>query len=463
MRRTGGDRKVKALKRQRFRDILLAGLALFAMFLGAGNIIFPPFAGVQAGSKWLVVALGFLITAAGLPLLGTFAVARLDGNSNRLCDRAWPVMGKVLNITIIIMIGPLFAIPRTAATTFEMSVLPFLPEAWPKPLLFIACSALFFLVTLALSLSEGKVMDTIGGILSPLLILFLFVTIALSILKPVGAPMETALEGSHFYYGFSSGYQTMDGIGSLVLSGTVASLLLRKGYSKQEAGRMMLPTALISGVLLAAVYLGYVWIGASAGSQLQGLSSRTAMLGQAAYLLAGPYGQMLLAAIILFACLTTSSGLVVTFANYFHGLLKGRVSYRALVILCTLVSFGISLIGVEGIISLAAPVLALIYPVCIMLILLNLLSRFIKRDGAIRGALIGTLSVMPLMLLCSIPATKALGDRLMGYLPLGDAGFGYLLPAALGFVIGHFTAPRNRLHPVHSLEPKQKGKQAEAA
>lgn len=433
------------------------------MFLGAGNIIFPPFAGVEAGSSWLVVALGFLITAAGLPLLGTLAVARLDGNANRLCERAWPWMSKLLNISIIIMIGPLFAIPRTAATTYEMSLLPFLPESLPRPLLFIAASLLFFLLAWLLSLSEGRVMDTIGGILSPLLILFLFITIALSVFRPIGSPVPTQLSGNHFYYGFSSGYQTMDGIGSLVLSSAVATLLLRKGYSKREAGRMMLPMALISGLLLAVVYLGYVWIGASGGQALQGLPSRTAMLGEAAFLLAGPFGRILLAAIIFFACLTTASGLIVTFASYFYRLFKGRIKYRALVTLCTLVSFGISLVGVEGIIKLAAPVLALIYPVCIVLIVLNLLSRFIRRDRAFQGALIGTLLVSPLMLFSAIPATKALADSLIRYLPLGSAGFGYLLPAALGYLIGHFSRPRRRLHPVHTLGPEPKDKRARAA
>lgn len=447
------------MKKRQFLDVLIAGLALFAMFLGAGNIIFPPFVGVQAGSKWPLVGLGFLMTAAGLPLLGTLALAKLGGDSNRLCERAWPVMGKVLNTLIIIIIGPLFAIPRTAATTFELGLLPFLPENFPVKTVFFAVSAVFFLITWLLSQSEGKVLNAIGGVLAPILIVLLFASILLSILRPISTPSAPLLKEGFFYFGFSSGYQTMDGIGSLVMSGTIASLLFQKGYDKSQSRQLIAPIAFIAGLLLSAVYLGFLWIGASAGDTLSGIQGRTAMLSHAIGLLAGNYGRVLLAVIIFFACLTTSSGLVVTFANYFHRLLGGRVGYKTLVTLCTLISFALSLIGVEGIIRLSEPVLIVIYPICIVLVLLNLFSSRIRYDQAFRGALAGTMLVSLVLLLKLIPPVRPYAEAFISWLPLGSAGFGYLLPAVLGYAIGHFVASRQRRDPMPVSRPETAGKQ----
>lgn len=425
------------MKKNLLRDTFVAGLTLFAMFLGAGNIIFPPSVGVNTGSSWLIAAIGFVITGAGLPLLGTLTLSKLGGNADNISKRAWPRMGSILNVVIIVMIGPLFAIPRTAATTCEMSVLPFIGSSLDSNTVFIITSFVFFLITYLLSISQSKVMDSIGGVLSPLLIVFLFITIALSIITPIGTPAKPLVEDSLFYFGFSQGYLTMDGIGSLVMSGTIASFILNKGYSKEETKKMLPKSALIAGILLSIVYFGYTWIGAS-GSQTLGalINNRPLLLSSASLKLAGKFGQILLGAIIFFACLTTSSGLTVTFAQYFNKLSNGKISYRFLVIFAVVSSFLISLIGVEGIIQLSVPILEVIYPICIVLIALHMLGRFVKYDESFKGALIGTFLVCPLIALDKFPTLKNTFDHIINSLPLGKEGFIYLPPAFIGFVIG---------------------------
>lgn len=425
------------MKKNLLRDTFVAGLTLFAMFLGAGNIIFPPSVGVNTGSSWLIAAIGFVITGAGLPLLGTLTLSKVGGNADNISKRAWPRMGSILNVVIIVMIGPLFAIPRTAATTCEMSVLPFIGSSLDSNTVFIITSFVFFLITYLLSISQSKVMDSIGGVLSPLLIVFLFITIALSIITPIGAPAKPLVEDSLFYFGFSQGYLTMDGIGSLVMSGTIASFILNKGYSKEETKKMLPKSALIAGILLSIVYFGYTWIGAS-GSQTLGalINNRPLLLSSASLKLAGKFGQILLGAIIFFACLTTSSGLTVTFAQYFNKLSNGKISYRFLVIFAVVSSFLISLIGVEGIIQLSVPILEVIYPICIVLIALHMLGRFVKYDESFKGALIGTFLVCPLIALDKFPTLKNTFDHIINSLPLGKEGFIYLPPAFIGFVIG---------------------------
>lgn len=426
------------MKKNFIRDSFIAGLTLFAMFLGAGNIIFPPHVGVQAGAKWYIAALGFIITGAGLPLLGTLTLSKLGGNSDNICKRAWPIMGTILNVLIIVMIGPLFAIPRTAATTCEMSVLPFIGENFNKNTVMVITSIVFFALTFLLSISKSKVMDAIGGIISPLLVIFLLITIFISIFRPIGQPtQEISAKGNIFYFGFSNGYLTMDGIGSLVMSGTIAAFIMNKGYTKEETKKMLPKCALIAGFLLGFVYVGYNWIGASGSETLKAFSdNRTLLLSNASLMLAGKAGQVLLGLIIFLACLTTSSGLTVTFAQYFNQLSKGKLSYKFLVVFTIIVSFAISLIGVEGIIKLSVPILEAVYPICIVLILLHTLNRLVKKDEAFKGALIGTMLICPILVLNHISFTKDFAASILSFIPLGNEGFGYLLPAFIGYVIG---------------------------
>lgn len=424
------------MEKRKLRDTLVAGFTLFAMFLGAGNVIFPPYVGAMVGNGWLLAALGFIMTAAGLPLLGTLTIVRLGGKPDRICSRAWPKMSAVLNVLILIMIGPLFAIPRTAATTVEMSVLPFLPNGVNVKIVSAVVAAIFFIITYMLSVSEGKVMDTIGRFLSPMLILFLFISIILSIVHPMGTPAENTVKGSLFYYGFSSGYQTMDGIGSLVMSGTIALFIAQRGYKEEEGRSILVYAALIAAALLGTVYVGYLWIGASGSEMLRAFSSRTEMLSYASLKLSGSWGQILLGLIIFFACLTTSSGLTVTFSQYFRNLSKERFSYKQLCLFVVLISFSISLVGVEGIIALSGPVLEIIYPLCIMLIILNMMGEKICSRGAFKGALIGTLIVCALLTIGKIPGFEETGANIINKLPLGANGFGYLPPATIGFIIG---------------------------
>ena len=418
------------------RDTWVAGLTLFAMFLGAGNIIFPPYIGVQAGHGWLWAALGFLLTAAGFPMLSALAVVKGGGNPDQLSRRFSLRFGKALNAIILLMIGPLFAIPRTAATTFELSLQPFLPVDANMPLLMAATAFLFFAITYVLAVRQGRFMDAIGCVLTPILVVLLVVTIAISAFRPMGSPAAPLLDENLIGFGFKGGYQTMDGIGALVLSGTITALLADKGYDPQKSRGMLRRVVLIAGVLLAGVYLGYIWIGASGNGLLAGLTTRAQILTAAMRNLAGATGQILLALVILFACLTTSAGLTVTFAQYFSQLTNQRISYKRWVGIAVVVSFAISLLGVERIIALADPVLAFAYPLCIVLVALGLLGRAIRSDLAFKGAMVGALLFSALSLVHTLCPDCGWAARIIAWLPLGDFGFGFLLPTVAGGILG---------------------------
>ena len=418
------------------RDIPIVGFALFAMFLGAGNIIFPPFLGAHSGTNFILGWLGFAATGVGLPVLGVVAVAKSGGTADGVSLKVSSKFARILNLLIMTFIGPLFAIPRTAATTVELALEPFLPKAWSTQVILIVGALIFFAICLFFVLSPSNAVDRIGTILTPLLIIFLLALILLSIFKPMGKPVEGLL-AEPFSTGFTTGYQTMDALASIMFGGTVFVTLLQKGYTKDDAKRAMWPIALIAGVALIVVYLGLIWVGASGSATLQNFNEKTALTVAAVGELAGLTGQIILAGIIFFACCTTAFGLIITAADYYRESFGERRSYRFWGILVTLISYFISIIGVEGIIIIAGPLLELIYPVVIVLVVLNLFSPRLQHRWIYIGALIGAAPAAILNALRAFDGVKVFSESLLAYFPFGLSGFGCFVPAAIGGAIGY--------------------------
>ncbi|MDO5737779.1 MAG: branched-chain amino acid transport system II carrier protein [Eubacteriales bacterium] len=421
------------------RDVLVMGFALFAMFLGAGNIIFPPFLGAMSGSKWWLSGLGFLITGSGLPVLGVIAVAKAGGKATDISKRVSPNFALVINCIILTFIGPLFAIPRTAATTVELSIRPFMSDQIDPQTLMIVSSLIFFGICLFFILSSRSVMDRIGNYLTPVLMFFLLILIVLSIFKPLGQPgqpFDEAAESGFFHLGFSTGYQTMDALGSIVFGGTVALSILRKGYDKQETRSMLKGVGIIAGLGIMVVYLGFIWIGASGSSTLQQYSQRSVVTTEAVKLLAGGFGQVLLALIIFLACLTTAIGLLFTAGEYFSDLAKGKLSFKQVVVILTGISYLISILGVEGIINLSTPLLEIIYPLVIILIALNLIGDKIKYDECFRWGVIMAVPMGIVTAMRTISITKPTAEEILTHVPLGPQGFAFFVPAVCGCIAG---------------------------
>lgn len=423
-------------KRSKLRDIPIVGIALFAMFLGAGNIIFPPFIGAHAGTGYLSAWLGFIATGVGLPVLGVVAVARSGGTADGVSNRVSPTFARILDLTIMTFIGPLFAIPRTAATTIELAATPFLPADWPPHLILIVGSLIFFAICLFFVFTPTNAVDRIGTILTPLLILFLLALILISIIHPMGEPVPGTFK-EPFSSGFTTGYQTMDALASIMFGGTIYATLIQKGYSRPEAKRMMWPIAVVAGVAIMLVYLGLIGVGATGSSFLQSFQEKTALTVEAVRHLAGTTGQIILACIIFFACCTTAIGLIMTAANYYREAVGNRRSYHFWAILVTAISYLISIIGVEGIIIIAAPLLELIYPVVIILIVLNLFGDRMQNRWIYIAALIGAAPAAILNALRCFDSCRPFADSILAWFPFGLSGFGCFVPAAVCGVIGY--------------------------
>ena len=346
-------------------DILIIGFALFSMFFGAGNLIFPAYIGVTSGSGWLVSFLGFAIADIGMILLSINAVAKA-GSYQGVVGRAGKKFGLCLEVVMMLCLGPILVVPRTSATTFEMSISPLFSSV--NPVMF---SILFFGLTLILTIKPTKVMDIIGKFLTPVLLIALFVLIGKGILSPIGNLVPATDSQSLFSTGLTQGYQTMDALGIGGVTALIMTSFLAKGYKdKKEVASLTLKASLVAGIGLILVYGGLTYLGATVSTIYDTNVSQTALLVSITKQLLGHTGSVLLSIIVAFACLTTAVGLTSVTAKYFEDVTNKKFKYEHLVILICVFSAVVSNLGVDKIISIAAPILTVLYPVSIVLVLM---------------------------------------------------------------------------------------------
>ena len=417
------------------KDVIICGFALFAIFFGAGNLIFPPYLGIVAGDRWYVAMFAFLLSDPVLPILGVIVTAKLGGRADDLGKRVSPKFSKFIGTIAILTIGPFFAVPRTGATTHEIFVAPLFPSV-PN---WVTC-IIFFAITLYITLNPGKVIDVIGKYLTPALIVILTLIVIIAIVNPPDAKVTTETTGL-FTRGFSEGYQTMDALGSPLMAGIVITDLIRRGYTDKEVQfKASVQIGIVSFILLALVYGGLTYAGATVGGHFNADSERTAILIGMVELMLGNVGKVFMGVAVALACLTTSSGLSSTCGNYFETISNGKLKYKNIVYVCVAIALALSLIGVSGLIAIAVPILSAIYPVYIVLIIMSIFDEKIKYNWTYTGAVIGAFAValVESINLASVmrggTLLQSAADSLRA-LPLGQFGFEWLLPAVVCSVV----------------------------
>lgn len=427
------------MKKLSKRVQLLLGFTLFSMFFGAGNLIFPPGVGAQAGNLTWLAMVGMAVSAVGLPVLGVVAVA-LSGGLDTLGDRVHPLFSRVFTIVAYLAIGPCLAIPRTASTSFEMAVPPFVGADAPIGLLQILYSLVFFALALVVALRPEKLTDRLGKIMCPILLLLIVVTFIGSLVDPLegyGAPQSELYAAAPVARGFLDGYQTMDTIAALVFGIIIALNIRARGVEEDsDVVRYTVRAGWMAGVLLLVVYAMLAHIGALSGGAFPGATNGAEVLTNLVPALFGTPGSVLLAAIFVIACFNVCVGLISSCAEYFN-MICPKLSYRTWAVLFAAVSMLIANAGLDLILGLSVPVLSIIYPVAIALIALSLLHRWVGRQPLVYPLTVlftGVASVLyTLRDLKVLPA--ALSD-LLGALPLAAQGLGWLLPALVGMVVG---------------------------
>lgn len=408
------------------KDILIIGFALFSMFFGAGNLIFPPFIGMTSGSSWLTSFLGFVIADVGIILLSINAVAKA-GSFQNVVFKAGKRFGVSLEIIMMLCLGPILVIPRTAATTFEMSIIPI-----TSSLNSVVFSIIFFGLTFILTIKPTKVMDIIGKFLTPVLLIALALLIGKGVLQPLGKLNNVNSDGL-FINGLTQGYQTMDALGIGGVTALIMSSFISKGYKdKKENISMTLKSAIIAGIGLILVYGGLAYLGATVSTVYDKSISQTALLVNITNSLLGRNGIIILGVIVAFACLTTAIGLTSVTAKYFEDVSNKKIKYSHLITIICLFSAVASNLGVDKIISIAAPILTVIYPVSILLVFMSTFNKFFISPSVFKGAAFATLLISFLNVADSLGFTI----NFIHKLPLSSLGFNWVIPAIIGGLLG---------------------------
>lgn len=415
------------------KDILIIGFALFSIFFGAGNLIFPPYIGLTSGNQWLVSFLGFIISDVGIIFLSIIAVSK-TGSFQGVIGRAGKKFGITLEVLIMLCLGPILVVPRTAATTFEASISPLLGNI--NPYVF---SIIFFLIVIILTIKPNKVMDIIGKILTPLLLLSLAVLIIKGIMNPIGE-LEKVNSGELFINGITQGYQTMDALGTGGIVALVMASFASKGYKdKKENRKLTIKSSLIACIGLAMVYGGLTYLGATASTLYDSNISQTTLLMNITNSILGSTGTIMLAIVIGLACLTTAVGLTSVTAKYFEDVTNKKLKYKYIVIAICVFSALASNLGVDKIIEIAVPILNLIYPVSILLVIINIFEKFFTNNVIVKGAAYATLLVSLLTVIDSL----GFKIDLIHKLPFANLGFNWVIPAIIGGVLATIIFRKN--------------------
>jgi LIVCS family branched-chain amino acid:cation transporter len=400
------------------------------MFFGAGNLLLPPFIGIQIGDHVWITILAFGLSGILLPFLGILAVVNAGEKFEDLAGKIHPLLSPVLGTIIMLCIGPLIAIPRTAATTYEVGVLPSFPGSGP-----IWTSLIFFAVTWLLTIRPSRVVDIIGNILTPLLLTLLLILILIGVFAPIDSYKESSLSTEQsFTLGFIEGYQTLDVLASVIFAGIIIAATKAKGYQSTRSKMQVVITAgALSSIFLFIVYGGLIYLGATSG--VSGTSmKRSELLMHISHSILGPYGNIGIAISIALACLTTSVALVAAFGTFFSSLTKVKLGYRLLVTLCCVASCVLSITGVDNIISFAYPILSFVYPIAITLVLYSVFfGSMVKNRKPYIYALLASTVIAVFYLLKHFSLLNGSNIEVLNHIPLFEYELGWVVPSAICF------------------------------
>ncbi len=423
-------------------DIIAIGFMLFAFFLGAGNIIFPPLAGQLAGENLMPAMFGFLLTAVGLPLITIVAIAVAGGTWEHLTQDLPKKAAVLMAALIFIILGPAFAAPRTGLVAYEMAIKPLFIEASQFHL--TAFSIFFFVVAMLFSWFEGRLIDIIGKVLTPVLFVGLIILSLAVFFAPQGEVI--AAQGEYLTQpltkGFLEGYNTMDTFASLMFGMLIVDALRGKGITERSATtKYLILAGCIAAAGLAFVYISLFYLGATSATVAAGADNGGLILSQYVQALFGPYGQVVLSTIVMLACLTTAIGLISACSDFFSS--KTSLSYKQWVLINGAACALIANVGLAQLIALSVPVLFALYPVAIALVALTFVRKKLPNS---RVAYRAVLLVSLLFALLDAAKVAGLDVSFFNFLPLFEYGMGWALPTLTAIVCMFFiTKPQAEL------------------
>lgn len=414
-------------------------IMLFGLFFGAGNLIFPPLLGKQAGGATFQSLLAFGITAVVFPILGVVAVAKTKGLSN-LASKVDKYFAIVFTTMIYMAIGPGLGIPRAGSLPFEMAVAPFLPENVSLSLSRIVYTFVFFLVAYFVCLKPNKLVTRMGKFLTPallVLIAVMFVGVLFKNPNAVTSPVGDYATSSTVK-GFLEGYNTMDTIAALNF-GLVISLAV-KSFKVEDEEKVIgytVRVGLVAGSFLFVIYAMLAYIGMTTSGLTGDVKNGAEILTTVSQYVFGKFGIVLLASIFTLACLTTCIGLITSISKFFETMTKEKVSYHKWIVFWTFLSFLVANFGLNTILKVSVPVLIAIYPVSIVLILLGLTEKYFGYNKFTYRLVCYTVTFISVVeALLSVKLNIPFVTELVSSLPFFSLSLGWVLPMVLTWLVG---------------------------
>ncbi len=431
-------------KKLPFGQLLAIGLMLLAMFLGAGNLIFAPVLGQEAGTNTWTAMLGFLITGVGLVLLAIISLALAGGKVENLAGLVSKRFGIVFSVLLFLTLGPIYVIPRTTSVVFEISILPsFSGSGLSQSLILFLFSLIFIVLTVWLSMNPGKFVDRLGKIITPVFSVLLVLLIGKSIFTPmgtIGSPQET-FQDNVFMKGFIEGYYTMDVLAAFIFGGVFIKAIADKGIeSKKDISRTFIKAGIITIIGLALVQVAMAWIGATSVDAIGMQGNGGEVLAKSSEYLLGTVGLLVIGTVILLTGVSTNIACLSSVADYFARLTPS-IPYKQWVYVLALVSLVITNFGLATILDVASPVLLLLYPIAIALIVLSFTHKLFK---GYQPVYVGTIIGVGFVAILDAIKDAGLGEEtinnIFSFIPLFVNGAGWVTTGIIGAIIGLIVA-----------------------
>lgn len=356
---------------KKISNILAAGIAIFAILFGSGNIVFPLLLGRDTANQvWWAIA-GLFITAVFVPILGLVSTALVDGDSNRLLGLLGKPCAMVITFVSLLLIGPFGVIPR--CITIAYSAAQWYIPALSLMVFSIGSSLILFLFTY----KKSSVIDIIGRFLGPikLTLLLSIIVFGLYWALPLPASNLTGLQAAG--QGIIQGLWMLDLLATIFFAGLILNNLQKHitVANSRELAWIALQAGSIGALLLGIVYVGFCIVAAMYGPQLHNVASSQILTALAALIL-GPQAGILANITIAVACLTTAIALTTIFTNYLHStILSGKTSYSFALLITIFITTLMAHMGFATIMTLIIPVINALYPALIVLAIINILKQ----------------------------------------------------------------------------------------
>jgi len=421
------------------KQTFIFGFAIFAAFFGAGNLILPPLLGFRSGPDWWLVAFGFIISATIIPLLALFGHAKLQGTMLNFGNKVSPLFSLIFCLCIYVITIAL-PCPRTAAVTHEMAILPYFGVSS------LVTSTVYFVLAFVFVMNRNNVLDILGKYLTPIIVVILIVIILIGIFSPSTGTNPSILETPPIVSGLLEGYQTYDAMAGLLTGGilVISVKKFNKEMSFKEMKSMIARSGLIAMSGLFIIYMGLIFIGSTFNAQFPEDISRSQLLFELSNRTLGNIGGTFLSVLVALACFTTAVGIIVGTADFFQGLFKNsKRAYLITAIISCFIGIGVGQMDVSNIIEVAFPALMFIYPLAIVLIILNILPEKYASKQVFRAVVLAAfIFSIPDFMSFLIPAEKL--ESITSIIPFSKFKLGWVLPALLAFIIVNIITAKNK-------------------